>query len=225
MVQGARIAEQWQNSSDLTYYALSVLDRTQAGNNIRDEINRLDEETRFVLNQLQKRNETLLKITDLHTANKLQQDRATLQKTLKIVDVKGKGVPALWNQAELHEQLQQELRSLPLHTIVKEDNNGGLNHVLQGAASSAGFKVGQTGYQLAGSLITQPQIKKDGWYWLRGTLKIELMAEDGMTVIGYQSWPLKVSAGDPSQLPGRLLKAVDEKLKQELLNSILEFAS
>ncbi len=225
MVQGARIAEQWQNSADLTYHALAVLDRTQAGNNIRSEMDRLDKETQYALNQQKNRNDVLLKISDLHKANALQQDRQTLQKTLKIIDVKGKGMPALWNLAELNEQLQLALRSLPLQTTVKADDIGGLSNILQGAASKAGFNVGSSGYQLAASLITQQAIKKDGWYWLRGTLNIELTTEDGVTVIGYQSWPLKVSAGNSSQLKARMAKAADKKLKQELLNSILEFAS
>lgn len=225
MVQGARIAEQWQNSADLTYHALAVLDRTQAGNNIRSEMNRLDEETKYALDQQKKRSDALLKISDLQKANTLQQDRKTLQKTLKIIDVKGKGSPALWNLAELREQLQQALRSLPLKTVVKTDDIGGLGNILQGAASKAGFNVGRSGYQLVASLEAQPPINRDDWYWLRATLKIELIGQDGVTVIGYQSWPLKVSASNPSQLNARMLKTVDKKLKQELLKSVLEFAT
>ncbi len=225
MVQGARIAEQWQNSADLTYHALAVLDRAQAGNNIRSEMNRLDEETQYALNQQKKRNDPLLKISDLHKAKSLQQDRQTLQKTLKIIDVKGKGAPASWNLAELNEQLQQALRALPLKTVVKSDDIGGLNNVLQGAASKAGFDIGRSGYQLAASLEAQPSINRDDWYWLRATLKIELIAQDGVTVIGYKSWPLKVSSSSSSQLNARMLKAVDKKLKQELLKSMLEFAT
>ncbi len=225
MVQGARIAEQWQNGEDLTYHALAVLDRTHAGNNIRGEMNRLDEETKFSLNQQQKRNNALLKISDLYKANELQQDRATLQKTLKIIDVRGNGLPAQWNLAELNEKLQQLLRSLPLQTIVKVDDVGGLSNVLQAAGSDAGFNISNTGYQLAASLEAQQPVKQDNWYWLRATLKIELIAQDGVAVIGYQSWPLKVSAGNPSQLQARMVKAIDKKLKQELLNSILTFVS
>ncbi|NOQ87566.1 MAG: hypothetical protein GQ550_01455 [Gammaproteobacteria bacterium] len=225
MVQGARIAEQWQSSADLTYHALAVLDRTQAGNNIRSEMNRLDEETQHALDQQKKRSDALLKISDLHKVNSLQQDRQTLQKTLKIIDVKGNGSPALWNLAELNEQLQQALRSLPLQTVVKTDDIGGLSNILQGAASKAGFNVGSSGYQLAASLETQEPINQGNWYWLRATLKIELIAQDGVTVIGYQSWPLKVSASNPSQLDARMLKEADKKLKQELLNSVLEFAT
>ena len=223
MVQGARIAEQWQNSEDRTHHALAVLDRTQAGNNIRSEMNRLNEETHFALMQQQKRSDALLKISDLYKANELQGDRASLQKTLKIIDVKGKGSPAQWNLAELNEQLQQALRALSLQTTVKVDDVGGLSNVLQAAAAGAGFSMGGSGYQLAASLEAQPAIKRDGWYWLRAVLKIELLARDGVTVIGYQSWPLKVSASSSSQLAARMVKAMDNKLKQELLNSILTF--
>jgi len=225
MVQGARIAEQWQNSADLTYHALAVLDRTQAGNNIRSEMNRLDEETQHALDQQKQRTAPLLKISDLHKANTLQQDRQILQKTLKIIDVKGKGSPAQWNLAELNEQLQRSLRALPLQATVTTDDIGGLQNILQGAASKAGFNVGSTGYKLTASLETQVPIVKGDWHWLRATLKIELIAKDGVTVIGYQSWPLKVSASSPSQLNARMLKEVDKKLKKELLNSVLEFAT
>lgn len=225
MVQGARIAEQWQNSADLTYHALAVLDRTQAGNNIRGEMKRLDEETQHALDQYSGRSDVLLKISDLHRANILQQDRQTLQRTLKIIDLQGTGSPARWSLAELNERLQQALRSLPLQTAVKVDDVGGLANILQGAASKAGFNVGNEGYQLAASLEAQPPIDQGDWHWLRATLKIELIARDGVTVIGYQSWPLKVSAGNPSQLDARMLKEADKKLKQELLNSVLEFAT
>ncbi len=224
MVRGARIAEQWQSSADLTYHALAVLDRSKAGNNIRGEMDRLDEETQFSLNQQKSRNDPLLKIADLYKANTLQNDRQALQKTLKIIDVNGKGKPAKWNAAELGEQMQQALRALPLQTTVKRDDIGGLNNIVQGAAAKAGFDVASSGYQLASSLNAQSPIKKDDWYWLRSTLKIELLAKDGVTVIGYQSWPLKVSAGSQAQLNARMLKAVDKKLKDELLNSVLEFA-
>ena len=225
MVQGARIAEQWQNSADLTYHALAVLDRTQAGNNIRGEMKTLDDETEHALDQHGRRDDVLLKIADLHKANKLQQDRETLQRTLKIIDVKGKGSPPRWQLAELNEQLQQELRSLPVQTAIRVDDIGGLNNILQGAAAKAGFNVGDSGYQLAASLEKQQPIDQGDWHWLRATLKIELIAQDGITVIGYQSWPLKVSASNPSQLDARMLKAADKKLKKELLNSVLDFAS
>jgi len=228
MVQGARIAEQWQSSADLSYHALAVLDRSQAGNNIRGEMDRLDKETSFSLQQHAGRSDPMLKISDLYTANSLQQDRQALQQTLKIIDVHGKGDPARWSLAELDERLQRELRSLPVQTVIKSDDIGGLQDILQGAATDAGFDIAGAGagtYLLAASLDSQAPMFKDDWHWLRATLKIELIAQDGATVIGYKSWPLKVSAGSAGQLDTRMMKAVDKKLKAELLNSVLEFAS
>jgi uncharacterized lipoprotein YajG len=225
MVQGARIAEQWQSSVDLTYHALAVLDRSQAANNIHDEMNRLDEETRHALDQSRQRSDPLLKISDLYKARGLQNDRQTLQKTLKIIDLNGKGYPPQWSLASLDEKLQLALRALPLRAVVNRDDIGGLQNVLQGAAAKAGFNIGNAGYQLIASLDTQRPVEKDSWHWLRGTLKLELMAKDGVTVIGYQSWPLKVSASQSSQLNARMLKAVAKKLDEELLTSILGFAT
>jgi hypothetical protein len=228
MVQGARIAEQWQNSTDLTYYALAVLDRAQAGNNIRSEMRRLDEETQYALDQQAKRTDSLLRISDLHRANRLQQDRKALQKTLKVIDVSGHGMSENWNLAQLHEQLQQALRALPLQTTVSVDDVGGLNNLLQGAASKAGFKLDadrqQNSYRLSAGLQSQPPIKKQGWYWQRGSLDIELIAQDGATVVGHQTWPLKVSAGSAAQLADRMRQSAKEKLDQELLSSMLQFA-
>ena len=225
MIKGARIAEQWQNSDDLTYYALAVLDRTQAGNNIRGEMNRLDEETQYALAQQEKRSDPLLKIADLDKANRLQQDRLALQRTLKIIDRRGRGMPAQWNLAELGERLRQALRALPVQTVVARDDIGGLESVLQGAASTTGFNVGNNGYQLSASLEAQAPVRQDDWHWLRGTLKLKLVAPDGVTVLGHQSWPLKVSSGSPDQLNGRMLKAAEKKLKSELLDTVLDFTS
>lgn len=229
MVQGARIAEQWQSSADLTYHALAVLNRAQAGTNIRGEMKRLDDETQFALDQHKNRSDSLLKISDLNKANSLQNDRQTLQKTLKVIDVKGKGYPSQWSLAELQEQLQKSLRALPLKTKADSNGIGGINNILQGAASKSGFHVAgahsKSHYLLSAILDAQQPIKKDAWYWLRATLSIELIAQDGVSVLGQQSWPLKVTAGDESQLVPRLKEAVEKKLNQELFSSMLEYVS
>jgi len=222
ILQGARIAEQWQSSADLTHYALAVLDRQQAGNNLRSEMQRLDDETAYVLEQ--RRNDSLLAIADLNKANTLQRDRQTLQKTMKVIDVRGEGVPAKWNLAELDERLSRELRGLPVQARVGEDDVGGMGSVLQGAVSAAGFNPGSSGYSIVASVDALKPFRKDDWYWQRGTLKLELVSADGLTVIGHQSWPLKVSGSDPGQLPARMRSEADRILKTELLETMLGFA-
>jgi len=223
MVQGARIAEQWHNPGDLSWYALAVLDRTQAGNNIRQQIHELDRQTDYLLQQAENRRDPLLRISDLYNVTRLQRNRQVLQKTLKVIDVKGRGVPSQWNLIALDEQLHQAMRKLPVQTTVADDTVGGLKTILQGAAAEAGFKPGNSGYQLTASIKTQPPVYRDDWYWLRGSLKLSLLSTDRHTVLGYKSWPLKISAQDKTQLTSRMQKTIDKKLKQELLPSILSF--
>jgi hypothetical protein len=229
MVQGARVAEQWQNSADLTWHALAVLDRSQAGNNIRTEMRRLDEETQYSLSQYETRLDAFDRISDLQQANSLQVDRQTLQKALKVIDIQGRGSPARWNLAELRDDLDQELKKLPLKTQIRTDGIGDLRKALQGAASKSGFEPdnarSMNNYTLVGNLDSQQPIKKDNWYWMRSSLTIELLALDGSTVIGSRTWLLKVSAGDVSQLKPRMKKVVEDKLNAELLNTMLDFAS
>ena len=177
MMQGVRIAEQWFNSEEFTYHALAVLDRIQAGNNTRREMNRLDEETQYSLLQSEKRNDTLLKIADLHTATILQMQWQGLQKSLKIIDFSGKGMSAQWSMADLDERLQQALRELSLAASVKEGYEASeLASILQGAISKAGFIVkkggGKSDYQLVVSLDREEPIKTDVWFWFRATLKL-----------------------------------------------------
>jgi len=231
MIKGARIAEQWQSASDLTYYALAVLDRTQAGNNIKQQMSALDEDTEFALkqaaNRASEKDSLLLKISDIHAANQLQTNREVLQKTLKIIDVRGKGAPPSWSLVELGEQLNIAIRELPITTVVIEDSVGGLDNMLQAATSQAGFVVdtdsGHSVYQIAASMKTQPAFESEGWFWLRGNLKLELVSDDAQTIMGYKSWPLKVSSQDEGQLNSRMRIEIDKRLKQELFSSVLEF--
>ena len=226
MISGARIAEQWQNPDDLTYYALAVLDRTQAGNNIRSKINRLDRETAFTIANADSRQDPLLKVADLQDAIVMQSERNSLQKTLKIIDLNGTGKPSAWNLAELIEQQEQALKSLNMRGVVLVDSVGELDKVLQAAMANAGFAQSsdEAGYTISASMETQDALEKDGWYWLRGTLNVRL-ADPGGTILGNKSWPLKVSAVQQNQLNQRMLARIDKKLKSELKSTVLGFAT
>ncbi len=222
-LNGARIAEQWKNPDDGSYFALAILDRAQAGNNLRQQMQRLDKKTEFVLQQSSHRENPLLKIADLNSARQLQQKRQALQKTLKIIDLKGRGIPSRWNLAVINARMYKALRTLPLRTAIIKDNIGGLGEMLQGAASEAGFNLGDVGYQLTATMTAEPPFRQAGWYWLRGTLKLTLISTNGQNLLGYKSWPLKVSALNQIQLKNRMKKSIDKKLRQSLFRTVLAF--
>ena len=226
MINGARIAEQWQSPDDLTHYALAVLDRAQAGNNIRSEINRLDRETAFMIANADSRQQALQKVADLQDAILMQSERNSLQKTLKIIDLNGTGKPSGWSLAELIEQQEQALQSLSIRAVVLVDSVGGLDRILQAAMANAGFAPSSDdgGFTLAAGMETQDAMVKEGWYWLRGMLVVRLADPDG-TILGNKSWPLKVSSVQQNQLNERMLVEIDKKLKSELKSAVLGFAT
>jgi len=224
IIDGARIAEQWKNPDDLTHYALAVLDRHQAGNNILSEIEKLDTETDYELKHAQAETDGLLKVAALQNALTAQQKRETLQKTLKVIDLSGRGVPAPWNRAELRNRLQQAMSALEMQAVVNTDSVGGLETILHGAMAKAGFITTSAsgGYRLGLDLSSQPSFRQQNWHWQRATLALRLEAPDG-SVRGQKSWPLKVSASQPAQLAARLRASIEKKLNAELGATVLGF--
>ena len=224
IIDGTRIAEQWQNPDDLTYYALAVLDRQQAGTNLRAEIGKLDTETEIELSQAQVETDGLLRVAALQNALAAQQKRDALQKTLKVIDLSGRGVPPRWNRAELRNRQQQALNALVLQAVVNADSVGGLDAILRGAMANAGFIATSAsgGYRLGLDVTSQPSFRQKNWYWQRATLELRLEAPDG-SVRGQKSWPLKVSASQPTQLTARLRDRIEKKLNDELGATVLGF--
>ncbi len=226
LIEGARIVEHWQNPEDRTYFALAVLDRRQAGNSLRAEIERLDDATAFKLNQAQSETDSLLKIAALWQSLGKQDERRTLQKTLRVIDLSGRGVPAKWSGAELEAGLQQALKALQMQAVVTGNSADELQPVLRAAMSQAGFVVSSAsdGYRLVLNVETQAPFQQQGWYWQRAIMVLELQAPDG-GIRGQQSWPLKASASRADQLSSRLRSGIEQKLKTELGPTVLGFAS
>lgn len=226
VVQGARIAETWQDKSVLTYHALAVLDRKQAGNNIRSEMNRLDDETQVELDRSRGQNDPLMSMAALNKAVGLQQERDTLQRTLKVIDLSGKGSPSQWNMADLRGKLDSSLQSLHIATAVDEDPIGRLEQALKSAMGNAGFPAATnaSSFTLVGSLDVQDLGMREGWYWLRGKLSVKLIDGSGK-IRGREQWPLKVSALQRNDAESRLMSQVSKKLNQELKLAIISFAT
>ena len=225
IIQGARIAEQWLDRADFTHYALAVLDRRQAGNNLRAGIKQADADTRRLLDGLQDAT-AVEQVSRLNRALQLQQQRAALQQTLRIIDLGGQGMAPLWSELALREQLQQALRNMRIALVVKPDNDNALASLVSGAMGRAGFAAQNRNpaYVLTASLDTQPVFESQGWYWLRGSFLLQL-SDAGGQVLGQRSWPLKISSVQTALLRPRLHERLESILNAELQTAILALAS
>lgn len=226
VVQGARVAETWLDQTVQMHYALAVLDRSQAGNNMRDEMRRLDDETGTELARSDAQSDALLSMSALNRAVQLQREREALQKTLKVIDLSGKGSPEKWNMADLRGKLETKLQSLRIATSVGTDAYGKLDQILRSAMGNAGFpSAGNDAvFTLVADLETQDLGMREGWYWLRGKLSVKLVEANGK-VRGRKEWPLKVSALQKNDAESRMMTQVSQKLNQELKAAMISFAT
>jgi len=226
IINGARVAETWKDSVVFTHYALAVLDRSQAGNNIQSEMDRLDSETNVELQRSQSQTDVLLSMSALDAALLLQQERQALQKMLKVIDTRGKGSPSRWSLADLSGQLESKLQSLKIGTTVDNDPIGKLNQLLKSAMGNAGFPAvkGAAEFTLVANLDVQDLGFRQGWYWLRGKLSVKMVGANGK-VRGRKEWPLKVSALQHNDAESRLMTLVSKSLDAELKPAILAFST
>lgn len=226
VVQGASVAETWLDKPVQTYHALAVLDRKQAGANIRGEMARLDQETETELTRSRAQADPLLSMAALSKALDLQTQRLGMQRSLKVIDTSGRGKPAQWNLADLRGQLETQLQSLRIATSVDSDPLGRLGPAIQSAMGNAGFPAASGSYDfiVVANLDVQDLGVRDGWYWLRGKLSIKLVEGNGK-IRGRQEWPLKVSAQQRNDAESRLMTQVSKTLNMELKDSIIAFAT
>lgn len=225
IIEGARIAEQWK-SPDLTHYALAILDRRQAGNNIREAMARLDEQTDFELSNVNAKHSPLQRIAVYQRVLMTQNQRDALQKTLKVIDLSGQGAESKWNRAELRARLEASLSALKMKPEILQDETGALDELLKGAMAKSGFSESSStqNYTLSAGLELQSPTEREDWYWLRGKLTLRLNSGDGK-IQGNKTWQLKVSATDKQQLNQRMLAKVEKVLNQELKPAVMGFSA
>ncbi|VAW58556.1 hypothetical protein MNBD_GAMMA11-2510 [hydrothermal vent metagenome] len=226
IINGVRIAETWQDKSVSIFHALAVLNRTQASNNIYQEMQQLDYETQVALEQSQLLSDSLRSISALNQSIVYQSKRRALHKMLKVVDIQGKGYPSKWSIRELEAQLEAKLFTLGVAAAVDNDPVGALEETLRSAMGNAGFPADKENpaYTLVVNLDVQDLGFRQGWYWLRAKLAIKVISSDGR-VRGRKQWPLKVSALHRMDTEGRLMTQVDETLNAELKQAILQIAT
>jgi len=226
IIRGAQIVESWRDEELAVFYALAVLDRKQARNNIMDEINRLDEETITKLEKVKLSTNTLRKIAALDKAISLQEDRLSLHKMLKIINLHGRGYSSEWQLADLQNQLESEFNLLKISAAVDaRSTTPELDKILKSSMANSGFPAVDNGdYTLLINLTVNDLGYQQGWYWRRAKLNIELVKSSGQ-IIEQKEWLLKVSALQQADAESRLMTRVSNKLNADLRSLIIGAAS
>ena len=228
VIQGSQIVESWKDDELAIFYALVVLDRKQAKNNIMDEINRLDEEASSRLENIKLQDDVLLTIAGLNKIISLQQNRLSLHNMLKVINLHGRGYPSEWQLFDFQRQLEAELKLLKISGLVDVSNNSmsnQLSKILKSSMANSGFPASdESDYILKLSLHVNELGFQQGWYWERAKLTVELVKSSGQ-IIEQKEWSLKVSALQKEDAQSRLLTLIANTLNADLRPLIIGAAS
>jgi len=226
IIQGSQIAKLWKDDQLSIYYALAVLDRKQARNNIMDEITRIDDETLDTLNAVKYSNKPLQRIAMLEEVITAQTNRRSLNDMLKVINLHGRGYSSEWNISSLQQQLEKELGLLKISSLLEvstqdEKLDKQLVSLLESSMANSGFPAVENGdYQLVIKLGVQDIGKKQGWYWMRGKLSIKLI-EVHDKIRRQEEWLLKVSSLEKDNTHSRLMTQVSNRLNSELKSFVI----
>lgn len=228
-ISGITIAEVWRDPQTMDFHALAILSRADAAANLRDELAKADADIKLHLASAQTAKDPLLKIAALNRALVSSQNRAALERTLKVInpgasEIEAPVAPALI-EADLNATLQQMLISAD---AVETSGLQEFPRLLKGALAAAGFMAvapAQADFVLVGKLQREPLAPRDGWHWMRATIEVSLVEKATGRVRGSTIWQVKASAQDSKTLDSRLLMEIDKQLKAELRSAIFGFAS
>jgi hypothetical protein len=228
IIRGIQIAELWQDPATKNYYVLAVLPRLQAAAGLRQQIGQLDEATGNYIEQSRKNTDLFLKIAGSNSAVESELERESLQKSLQIVDITGRGPEPQWNSAKLNSDLDELLKRVKIASHVSDDSAPGFSQVVSGALAQAGFMI-ETGqnpdFVLQAKMNMDDLGLKEGWYWQRGVLEVALSEKATGRVRGTKRWTIKSSAPDKESTIKRALSQADAILKQELRTTIIDMAN
>jgi LPP20 lipoprotein len=225
IVRGIQIPETWQDPKTKSSYALAVLPRSQAAMGLRADIDRLDAATRGYVAQARSAPDLLAQVAAAAKAVDSQRERDAVQRTLQVVDVTGLGVPPEQNSGQLASDLSALLKRV--HMRPQAPSSQELERMLSAALSQAGFvpEAGEDApYVLFGSLQLDDLGMIDGWYWMRGTLEVQLAEKASGKVRGNKRWEIKTSSPQKATAQRRTMDEADATLKRELRPAILGFA-
>lgn len=228
IVRGIQIAELWQDPASKDFHALALLPRLQTAASLRQQIGQLDDATGSYITQSRGNADLFLKIAAASRALESQRERDSLQKSLQVVDITGRGVEAQWNAAKLKADLDALLKRVRIASQVTADSTPGSAEIVSGALAQAGFMI-ETGqnpdFVLQARLNLVDVGVMEGWYWQRGTLEITLTEAANGRVRGTRRWDIKASATDRETSIRRALSQADAILKQELGPTIIGMAT
>jgi hypothetical protein len=210
VLEGAKVVEHWRGETG-PHFSLAALEKAPAAKRFRGEIRIIDQQTNdlrdYAINQA---NNPVAALAALEKVRLLQINRAQLNRNLSVLT--SNGIPSKNSAASVETEIREALAVLAFDVNADPAT---ITENLQAAVASLGSKVSaNSAYIIEGVLDTEQVQKKEGWYWLRGSLELSL--KKGGETLAKQRWPIKVSATDKGLVAQRAKDQLAGKLPNYL---------
>jgi hypothetical protein len=229
LLEGARIAEIWRDPQSGRHHALAVMDRGRLVRRLSGEIRSADRYAQTMVARAGRREGPLDSARALWAARNALVRREMLQRDLQIADATGAGIRPLWSSNDLEARVDAQLERMRVGSRVSADPVGGLDEALQAGIAAAGMTPVAAGagrvpaYRLNGTLDVRDVGRRDGWYWFRGALEIELVETGSGASRFSHRWPLKASGQSREQARVRLEDHIADRLQTRFKAALLNF--
>lgn len=219
VLEGTEIIEYWR-SPEGRVFSLAVLEKAAASRRFRDLVRSADRETDDLIDYASaKAVNPVAALRALESARLSQVERDNANRNLKITA--GKGISGQYSAKKIEDLIRRALASLQF-SVLSDDKI--IQAELENAVASLGIQQQQqSSYILSSKLELEPLQKKQGWWWLRGSIELELV-NNGETIV-LQRWPVKQSSTDKGMAKQRLQAAVNNKLSGYLYGMLTTTAA
>ncbi|MDZ7803045.1 LPP20 family lipoprotein [Thiohalophilus sp.] len=219
------IAEIWQDPDTGHHYALAVLDRLRAGQQLREEIQHLDSLTAGAIDAARQQDNILRQLGEANRAVETLLQRRALQRQLQVIDPAGVGVRNRYDLGQLLQDRHELAQRIRIQPRIRQDSSGQLAVLIDGALAEAGFsQVSDNANFRLDAYLDLSTFPEQNWHWIHGTLQIVLTSLSDDTVQGSHRWEVKQAASRPLLARQRALDNLNERLNRELRNIIIGFA-
>ncbi len=206
VLEGTDIISYWE-SAEGKVFSLAVLEKTTASRRFRENIRNADRKTNeLIAYASDQAPNPVAALRALEEARVTQVERNNSNRNLAITA--GKGISARYSAEDIAALIRNALSTLQF--AIRADDQLTQSE-LENAAASLGIQsVANSSYQLSSKMDKEPLQQKQGWWWIRGSLELELSQSND--TLAKQRWPIKQSSMEVGMAQQRLRDAINKKL-------------
>lgn len=196
IVRFSEIIERWQDSKNM-FWTLAVIDRAQASNALRDEIQEKDSIISSELGRADQAADKLGRFQALRRAVAALAEREALNSDLRVIDRSGKGVPPPHDIGDVLSKLEGAAEALSIGVALSGTGSDRVQACLEEGLTAKGYQVEANAVETEDD---DPNIEGKYDVVLKGTVKGEKRGQIAGSEVVNLTFTLKIINGSTNKV-------------------------